>query len=1172
MRSLVTILLLVLLTPSVQAQIYKFKVYNTSSGLPNNAIYYILQDSKGYMWFATNDGVSRYDGIKYQSFSIEQGLADNSVRAILEDKSGNIWFSTRGGVSRYDGKVFTNYSTKDGLPENEIRSSFCSQDGTLWFGTTKGLSRYDGKSFTNYGVNEGLPLSPIWKIVESKPGELWLALRGKGLVKFDGKTFTNYGAKEGLLDENIFDLAKDINNKGLWVATNGGVYYFEDGKFRAQLFNGSNLERVSSVRVDRYGRVWCGTYGSGIYRLEKGVFTIFNHKKGLPDDFITSQTEDYEGNIWWGTQRSGVFYFLSEKFSNYTSSNGIGEGTISSLAQSKDGTLWFSSFISGLVSLSPDGQTKIYGIKDGLVEEELWAVFVDSKGRIWTGGHKGASFYDKGHFTNFSSAKIGLKTRISVFAEDALGRIWMGSDSSASNGIVAYDDSSFTLYDTEKGLVKNQVNGFGTDKKGNLWICTEGGLSRFDGTNFTNYTTKEGLPNKYVHRFYEDEAGNLWIGMAGGISKFDGKTFKHYTIKDGLSDNSVRAITSYNNLLWIGTLRGISTFDGRKFTSYRVKQGLISDSITNGLKSNLGDGLWFSTTEGVVRYQPKEELTLAKAPLVHLTSISAGNEDLSLSLNPNYSIPYNQNTIKFDFIAFSFTDEDAISYSYLLENLDDKWSTPSSERLARFINLPPGDYTFLVKASSVFGIWSEPKAVKIRILSPYWQTWWFILLIVAFIVLSVYGVYAWRIRSFNIRYQKRITGLRQLLESIQVINSQLDLETVLQDIAAQSANLINAEAGGIGLVEGNRVIFHRLWIKDHWEDDPLSFPVGETIAGQAVATAQAIVINEPTQKELDFPDNLKSFYKNGFMDVPIITRTGKVVGVLDIRRPNNRPPFTKLDRQLVEALANQAAVAIENAALYGELEKLYRNEQEITRTLQELDKMKTNFVILASHEMRTPLTILKGYHDVLLSASSSSLTQMQQRSLSVCQRTIDRLIIIANDILEMLKISEGQIILKTSSVDLLALVEEIVEDLRGFVERRNQTLKLTATSPIPKVFVDTEKIRLIMLNLIQNAIKFTHDYGEINITLSQEKELVHIIVEDTGIGIKSIELEKIFDKFYTGEDPLHHSSGKFEFGARGTGLGLAIAKSYVDVHKGKIWAESEGIGKGSKFHLLIPLK
>lgn len=1171
MRYLITILFFLLLVPSVLAQSYKFKIYNTSSGLPNNAVYYILQDSKGYVWFATNDGVCRYDGVKYQSFTMEQGLADNSVRAIVEDKKGDLWFLTRSGITRYNGSKFTSYTINEGLPENEIRSGLCAENGSLWFGTSKGLSHFDGEKFINYGLEVGLPNSPIWKILEAKSGELWLGLRGAGLAKFDGKKFTVYGKAQGLLDENVFDLALDSDN-GVWIATGGGVYYFSQENFRPYTsLDGLGSERVSSIRLDRFGRVWCGTYGGGISRLEKdGHFTVFNRKNGLPDDYIISHMQDYEGNIWWGTQRSGVFYFLNEKFSNYTEKNGIGEGTISALSQASDGTMWFSSFSNGLISLSPDGKTQSYGIKDGLMEEELWAVLVDSRGRVWTGGHKGISCYEKGRFTNFLPSQIGIKTRITAFIEDKQGRIWIGSDSSTSDGIVVYDNNEFTFYSTKEGLIKNQVNSFALDNKGNLWVCTEGGLSCFNGKDFINYTEKEGLPNKYVHRFYQDEQGYFWVGMGVGIARFDGKTFQYYTKKDGLSDNAIRSITSYDGALWIGTLRGISVFDGKKFTNYTIKNGLVNDGITNGIKSTIDNSLWFSTIEGVVRYQPKEQLLVTKAPILHITSILAGEEQISLT--DYLSVDYKQNTVKFDFVALSFTDETAIRYSYLLENFDNKWSEPSEQRLARFTNLPAREYTFLVKAVSAAGIWSQPIAIKFEVLPPYWQTWWFRFLVIVVMALLAYGVYAWRIEAFRRRHESRIASLRQLLESIQVINSQLELETVLQDIVSQSAKLIGAEPGGIGLVEDNNIVFHRLWLKDHWQNDLLQFPIEDSIVGQAVTKAETIVINEPTEEELNFPNNLKPYYKNGFMDVPIITRTGKVVGVLDIRRRMGKPLFTKLDRQLIESLANQAAVAIENAALYGELAKLYHNEQQITRSLQDLDKMKTNFVILASHEMRTPLTILKGYHDVLLNASNDSLTKSQQRALAICQRTIDRLVVIANDILEMLKITEGKAMLKPTRFNLKDLVDEVISDLSGFIEKRNQKLYLSISNDISEVCLDKEKIRLILLNLLQNAIKFTLDKGEISLELIREKEFIHITVKDNGIGIVEKELERIFDKFYTGGDPMQHSSGKYEFGARGTGLGLAIAKNYAEIHGGRLWAESDGLGKGSSFHLLVPEK
>src|SRR5262249_3906889 len=149
---------------------------------------------------------------------------------------------------------------------------------------------------------------------------------------------------------------------------------------------------------------------------------------------------------------------------------------------------------------------------------------------------------------------------------------------------------------------------------------------------------------------------------------------------------------------------------------------------------------------------------------------------------------------------------------------DKDWSRPGDSRSVRFTNLPPGHYKFLLRACAVNGLWSAPIEVGIEIRPPYWQTWWFRLLCLALIIALVYAIYAWRIRIVVQRQEQRLAHLRQLLESIRVINSQLDLATVLQNIAAESARLIDGEPGGIGLVDGDRVVFRRMWLKDHWEE------------------------------------------------------------------------------------------------------------------------------------------------------------------------------------------------------------------------------------------------------------------------------------------------------------------------------------------------------------------
>jgi signal transduction histidine kinase len=227
-------------------------------------------------------------------------------------------------------------------------------------------------------------------------------------------------------------------------------------------------------------------------------------------------------------------------------------------------------------------------------------------------------------------------------------------------------------------------------------------------------------------------------------------------------------------------------------------------------------------------------------------------------------------------------------------------------------------------------------------------------------------------------------------------------------------------------------------------------------------------------------------------------------------------------------------------------------------------------MMVTSHEMRTPLTVLKGYTDALIDEYLGPLSQGQRKSLVTCQRMINRMVTTFNDILEMLKINEGLVSLKLTTFDLSSVLRKILAEMETFIEKRHQTVVCNCPESL-EVVADPEKIELVLINLIQNAIKFTYDEGTIEIKLMTESDLVHIAVRDSGIGIGVSEIERIFDKFYTTYDPTSHTSGRFEFSARGTGLGLSIARSYVESHGGRIWVESKGIGHGSCFHVLMPI-
>ncbi|MBI4850359.1 MAG: GAF domain-containing protein [Acidobacteria bacterium] len=1189
MRYILAALLCLLLSLIANAQTYRFKIYNSTSGLPNNQVYSVFQDHLGYIWFGTEGGLCRYDGVSYKTFDTQQGLVNPIVRGIIQDNQKNLWLMTRGGLSRFDGKSFTNFTIANGLADNETRSGLQTRDGLLWFGTAKGLSKYDGKTFTNYGKEQGLPPGLVGALLEDKAGTIWIGIRGNGLVKFENNKFTVFGINEGLSDLNIFGLALDANNN-VWIATGKGVCSFNGKTFRCYKTNeGLASERGSGVLVDHHNRIWFATYGGGISRIEEDKITVFNRNTGLPDNYLITLFEDYEGNIWGGTMWNGAFRFGNELFANYTKTLGL-DGLITGVQESSDETLWFSSISNGLFSLDKNGKVKHFTTQVGLQDNEIWALLVDSKDRVWTVGHQGASYYAGNSFKQFPLSEIGEQNRITAIIENKDGKIWFGSNWSGSNGIFSYDGNKFTRYSEENGLAYNQINSFASDKDGNLWICTYRGLTRFDGRNFTNYTRQNGLPDNLVTCAYEDEEKNLWVGTARGLAKFDGKSFQTYTTSEGLISNFIRTITSNDGLLWVGTSGGLSTFNGKSFRNYTVKDGLISDDVSLGTFLRRKDkSIWFGTTEGASRYLKVKESVFSLPPKVYINGVRL--EDNLIHPTSKISLAYNQNTVSFEYVGLSFTDENQVRYKYFLEGFEKDWSNLTQDRVIRFTNLPAGDYRFLVKARSSSGLWSEPQILLLEIRLPYWQTWWFRLSGLLFTLAFIIGIYSWRVASLKYHHNQRLESLTQLLESIRVINSKLDLQTVLQSIVAESATLIDGEPGGIALIKENKVVFEYLWNKNVWEKTSVSFPINQGIAGIVAATGTPIIVNDINMDtRVIYPDLAKKYGLRGLMDVPILNRDRKVIGVLDIRLPANRVSYTEADSRLLESLAEQAAIAIENAELYGsleeknlmiveslkEIEKLYSNEQEVNRRLQELNdklkevnELKTNFMVVTSHEMRTPLTVLKGYHEILLEVQSEQLSASQKRSLQVCQRTIDRLINIVNDILEMLRIEERRIILKLTKFDLKTLIDDILAEVTPFIEKRKLKITLQIPNQNLVVLADQEKLRLVILNLLQNAIKFTHDGGQIQIEATKEGDSILIKVSDDGIGIDKIDKEHIFDKFFTCHDAMHHKSGKYEFGARGAGLGLAIVKSYVEAHGGQIWVESEGRGKGSCFKIKL---
>jgi signal transduction histidine kinase/ligand-binding sensor domain-containing protein len=1192
-----------LLVRPAAAQVYRFDRVTAASGLPNDAVFGLFQDSRGYLWIATENGVCRHDGVGCTRLGVREGLVAPVSRDVLEDREGRIWIATEGGLSRWDGHAFVNFTKATGLPDEQVYCGTLARDGSLWFGTTSALLRWDGQRFQAWGHEQGLPAGRIWKLAFDASGALWLALRGGGLARFRDGRFESWGTAEGLPDASVFGLAPDASG-GVWVGTSGGLAHFDGQRFRVySREQGLSSEFTGAVLVDRQGRIWFTTFGGGLGRLEPDGagghrLASFTRKSGLPDDFLTTLLEDREGSLWCGTRSSGAARLVSEAFASFTTGSGLVDGKVTGLGQTPDGTLWFAS-LGGLASQAPDGTLRRHGPADGLPEGPLWSLHVDRSGALWMGGSRALFRFDGRRFESFPHAALRVHDRLTAIAEGADGTLWFGSYTATGSGLLRRDAQGFHRLGAADGLPGDEINGLTVDREGRLWIATFGGLVLLEKGAFTRFGTAQGLPSSNVSGVLETRDGRLFVGTDEGLCQFEGGRCRRVlTTADGLASNTVRTLFERGGRLWAATVGGLCEQDSERFRCATPRDGLVGDDFSLGVALQARDGsLWLGTNEAAVRYRDAGGRTASVPPRVHLVGLQAGEDELAWPPPP---LQPGQDSFVARVDGISFRDAGSLRFRVRLLGLEDDWAPPSAERRVRYAKVPAGDYRLQVQAAGRDGVWSETAEVPLRVLPHLWQTTWVRVLALLGALgllrvgyrLRVRGLLARQqreLRQQRERHEQRLLALRELLESVRVVNSRLDATSVLESIAEEGARLIGGEPGGIGLVEDGQVVFRRLFVEGRWEDASLTLPLGEGVAGQVAATATSAVVNDPGQAPAQARLR-ETYYLHGWMDVPIVSRDGAVVGVLEVRRKPGGAAFDDGDRQLVESLGAQAAVAIENTRLYRELDarnrelheksellaqsmrelaRLYHREQQAGRDLQALDRMKSDFMILASHEMRTPLTVLKGYSDAWLDGMFGTPDPAQRAALDACARMLDRMTASFNQIVESLRLGEGRTALHPAMLDLASGLRQVVADLQPFAARRGQTIHVEAPARCD-LLGDPSKLELVLANLVQNAIKFTPDGGRITIQLLEEPESAHLVVEDSGVGVDPEEAERIFQRFYAAPDTYRHSSGSFAFLARGLGLGLAIARGFVEGHGGRIWCESAGPGQGSAFHVLLP--
>ncbi|NOR84384.1 MAG: GAF domain-containing protein, partial [Ardenticatenales bacterium] len=939
----------------------------------------LCEDQAGDLWVGTASGLERFDKAAEVSFHYQhdpddpQSLGGTGVLSIHEDRVGALWIGTTdGGLDRLDPATgaFVHYrhdpDDPGTLSDNSVRAIQEDRDGALWVGTDGGLNRLDpvGGSFTRYQHDSGDPDSlsdnRVRAILEDQQGTLWVGTDGGGLDGLDRSTqaFAHYrhdpAAPSSLSSDRVLALSEDHTGR-LWAGTRGGLDQVILGwrpfvHYRHDPYDSNSLgaDAVSVIYEDRSGVLWIGTEGGGLGKTSPATnqFGLYRHRPNDPNSLSNNNIEsvfaDRHGMLWIGTKNGGLNK-LDRRFDTFTvfqhdptDPTSLGGNEVRAILEDRAGVLWVGTYGGGLDRLDPETGTFVDyrhnpGDPTSLSDNRVQVLYEDRSDNLWIGTWGGGlNRLDRttGTFVHYhhDPDEAGSKSteRVMAIHEDTFGRLWVGT----FGGISILDRTADRLsrsvddLDVPPGLSSNVVFSIHQDRMGMIWFGTHGnGLIRHDPHSgmFTDYTERDGLASNTVYGILSDWEGFLWISTGGGLSSFDPRTetFHNYTVQDGLQGNQFNA----------GAL-----FQGAK------------------------EEMFFGGVQGLNAFYPLQVRMMANPhpPPLAITAFSIFNEvvRVDLPLDEHIELPHTDNFISFEFAALDYTLSEKNEFAYMLEGLDKDWVDAGSRRHADYPNLEWGDYLFRVKGSNNDGVWNEEGvSLRITISPPFWATWWFRGMAIIVVVGGVITYYRLRVRSIEassralgqlVQERTREIGRRtQELEALyradEELYRHLDLNEVFQALVDAAVDILGAEKSSLMVWDQDR---EKLVVRAARNFSPatialMTFAPGEGAVGQVGVTGEPVIIEDThaaghIASRVTEPEGIRSL-----MHVPIEIG-GQIFGVFnaDYLEPRS---FDKDELRLFAALAQRAALAIENAQLYEQAQELAAVEerQRLARDLHD---------------------------------------------------------------------------------------------------------------------------------------------------------------------------------------------------------------------------------------------
>ncbi len=759
---------------------FSFRSWQREQGLPQNSIRALAQTSDGYIWAGSDEGVMRFDGVRFSSFGFREKLRSGPVRTLLGDSHGALWIgSVGGGLIRWQDGQFTTYTMRDQLPSETITVLAESSAGQIWVGTEAGLAVWEDGRLASMTEAKGFAGKAITALFKDRHGSMWVGVAGMGIFQFVGGKFMPLtdGSVEGLLQDSHCLLVDQAGR--IWVGAGDDYVICHEGAEWRRYRIPRHLARpyVSALAEEPDGTVWAGSVSEGLFQFKDGKLNVMDASSGLSDNLIESLLIDREGKLWVGTD-AGLNRLRRKPLISFgQNEEGLGYGAVQGLTEIAPEAIWAGKPSDGLFRREGKNFNRVMpgGFPRGTPQVNSLLTVRD--GSCWAAcSHGLLHFKDPKASPNDAKPFALAGLDVISLAEDRDGGVWAGT----RDGRLWRLREENWIEQTNPWQ-KHAITAIVQDKDDSMWIGTEGdGIYRLKAEMHERLGKEGGgLLSDLIRTLYLDAQGALWIGTAGGgLSRYREGHIKTFTTSEGLPDDTISQILEDDaGRLWLGSNRGIACvskseleqFSAGKIPGvypqvYGLAEGMLSEECTGGfcpagLKTKSGR-LWFATLKGIVAVDPRTPAMDSPAPTVVIeevlmdgmpvnefrgqksgTMARAENiESREPELKP-LSIPPGKHRLELRYTGMSFDAPERVRFRYRLEGLDPDWveaGEQGTRRTASYSYVPPGDYQFRVIACNSDGVWNETGAnLALKVFPHIWQAKWFIGLAALGLLLSV---------------------------------------------------------------------------------------------------------------------------------------------------------------------------------------------------------------------------------------------------------------------------------------------------------------------------------------------------------------------------------------------------------------------------------------------------